>query len=64
MLQSIPEVGPRRAQALLECFGSIEAVVCASIKSLAAVPGIGLPTARRIKWTLGAESQRAANDLK
>lgn len=41
VLQGLPGVGPRKAHALLEAFGSVEAVMCAGPSLLATVSGIG-----------------------
>lgn len=49
ILQSLPGVGPERAQHLLEAFGSVEAVFCAEVEALASVPGVGTGTARAIR---------------
>jgi len=48
VLDGIPGVGPRRRQALLRHFGSIEALVQASIDDLLQVPGISKPVADRL----------------
>lgn len=57
LLQGLPGVGPARAACLLERFGSVEAVVTADAAALAAVPGIGENTARRVRWAV--EEKRA-----
>jgi ERCC4-type nuclease len=54
IVQSLPGIGPARAQQLLEHFGSVEAVMTASAKRLQALPGIGEKTAARIRWALEA----------
>ena len=51
-LESIPGVGPRRRQALLKAFGSLDGVRNASEEELAAVPGMTQKVARRIKELL------------
>ncbi|MDA0323523.1 MAG: helix-hairpin-helix domain-containing protein [Verrucomicrobia bacterium] len=48
ILQSLPEVGPKRAQSLLDRFGTIEAVMAADRDDLTGVPGIGEPIADKI----------------
>lgn len=57
MLQAIPGVGPEKAQLLVEKFGSLKAIMEASVASLASVPGIGPRLAQRIKeylvWEAG-----------
>jgi ERCC4-type nuclease len=55
ILQSLPGVGPGRAEELLGTFGSVEAVLAANTEALAAVPGIGKRTARAIRWAVGEE---------
>ncbi len=52
ILQGLPGVGPERARALLEAFGSVEAVFSAAIDQLTAIDGIGLNTAKRIRWAV------------
>lgn len=52
ILQSLPGVGPARSVRLLECFGSVQNVLNASLESLMAVDGIGTDTARKIKWAV------------
>ncbi len=52
LLQGLPGVGPERAHALLERFGSVENIVQASEKELQTVPGIGQYVARQIRWIL------------
>lgn len=54
VLQGLPGIGKKRAAALLEHFGSIEAVVCASEDELAEVDGIGLPIAQAMRSLVGA----------
>lgn len=54
-LQGLPEVGPRRAEALLDHFGSVEAVVEADESELTAVPGIGSAAARKIRGLVREE---------
>lgn len=47
-LQGLPLVGPKRAQDLLNHFGSIEKVITASPETLCCVDGIGMGTAEAI----------------
>jgi excinuclease ABC subunit C len=54
-LDAIPGVGPRRRRALLRRFGSVRRVREASTEALAAVPGITVTLAARIKEQLGQE---------
>jgi ERCC4-type nuclease len=48
VLQGLPGLGPRRATALLDRFGTLAAVFAAPAAELAAVDGVGPVTARRI----------------
>jgi excinuclease ABC subunit C len=50
----LPGVGPRRRGALLRVFGSVKRVREAPIEQIAAVPGIGLSLATKIKAALEA----------
>lgn len=54
-LSEIEGVGPSREQALLERFGSLEAVRHASEDELAETPGVGSETARRIRSALAGD---------
>jgi excinuclease ABC subunit C len=47
-LEDIPSVGPARRKALLERFGSLDAVKDADVASLAQVEGVGEAVARQI----------------
>jgi len=51
-LEEIPDIGPRRRQALLKAFGSLEAIRQASIEELAAVPGMTRRAAEQVKANL------------
>lgn len=48
-LESVPGVGPARRKALLQRFGSIEAIRAASLEELDAVPGLPQSVAKTIK---------------
>ncbi|MGZ5561941.1 MAG: helicase-related protein [Halobacteriota archaeon] len=48
VIAAIPSVGPVTARALLEFFGSLEAIFCAPIQELTKVRGVGTQTARAI----------------
>ncbi len=48
-LDTIPGIGPRRRNSLLRLFGSVSAIKRASAEELAAVDGLNLNIARRIK---------------
>lgn len=49
VLQGLPGIGKKRAEALLTRFGSIEAVMCADEAQLAEVDGIGDSIAQKIR---------------
>lgn len=49
VLQSLPSIGKKRAETLLEHFGGIEAVMSATEDELAQVHGIGAPIAGKIR---------------
>lgn len=53
-LDGIPGLGPKRRQALLTRFGSVEGVRTAAFEDLAAMPGIGERVARLVKERLEA----------
>lgn len=48
LLQAIPEVGPKKAEILLEAFGSPAGVAAASVEQIGAIAGVGPKTAREI----------------
>ncbi len=52
-LEEVPGIGPKRRQALLQHFGSIEAVRQANVDELAAVPGMTRRVAEQLKEALG-----------
>lgn len=52
-LEAVPGIGPRRRQALMERFGSVEAIRKASVEEIASVPGITRGLAERVKEFLG-----------
>lgn len=52
LLQELPGVGPRRAQLLLDAFGTIEGVLRTDADALEALPGIGGKTAQAIRWAV------------
>ncbi len=52
VLEEIPGIGPRRRQALLKHFGSLEAIRQASVEELAAVPGMTRAAAEQVKTNL------------
>jgi len=49
VLQSLPNIGKKRAETLLEHFGGIEAVMSADEDKLTEVDGIGAPIAEKIR---------------
>ncbi len=51
-LDAIPGIGPRRRQALLKKFGSLDAIREASVDDLAAVPGMTRHAAEQLKANL------------
>ncbi len=51
-LQALPSVGPKRAELLLERFGSVRAVMNASAVELEAIPGIKAKTIQGMQWVL------------
>jgi len=55
ILQALPGVGPARAEALLDRFGSIENVLSAAPEDLRQVAGIGAQTAARIRWVVSED---------
>ena len=52
ILQSLPNIGVERANALLDQFGSIEAVLSATKEDLQIVDGIGSKIAEKICWAV------------
>ena len=48
LLQAIPEVGPKKAQCLLNAFGSPADIAKATIEQIATVEGIGTHTAKKV----------------
>lgn len=53
LLQSIPEIGPKRAKLLIEKFGSAEKIFRQDLQQLTSVPGIGKKAAKAIRWIVG-----------
>lgn len=49
MLELVPGIGPSRAHALLEQFGTLEAICNASERALADAPGVGPVVARALR---------------
>jgi DNA excision repair protein ERCC-4 len=55
VLQALPGIGPKRAKALLDRFGSVKAVLNASSEALAQVHGMGRRVVERVQWAVGEE---------
>ncbi len=51
-LDAVPGIGPKRRQALLKHFGSLDAIREASVEELAALPGMNWEVAARVKEVL------------
>ena len=49
MLEAVPNIGPVRAEVLVDAFGTIEAIAAASVGDLATTAGIGPVIAERLK---------------
>ncbi|NLW82656.1 MAG: excinuclease ABC subunit UvrC [Desulfovibrionales bacterium] len=60
-LDSLSGIGPKTARLLWERFGSLEAMVAASVDELAALPGLGFRKAVAIHAALGALGSVPAN---
>lgn len=58
ILQGLPGIGRDRAKSLLVKFETVESVMNANEKELAAVYGIGKITARKIRWALNESPGR------
>lgn len=56
VLASFPRIGTKRAQRLLDHFGTLENIVAAPPEALSAVPGIGKQTAQSLHWAVHEES--------
>jgi len=48
-LEEVPGIGPKRRQALLRAFGSIDGIRQASLEDLISIPGITRPIAERLR---------------
>jgi DNA excision repair protein ERCC-4 len=53
VLQGLPGIGPGRAAALLDHFGTVRQALAASAEELCGVPGISRVTAEKMEWVLG-----------
>lgn len=58
ILQGLPGIGPKRAKALIERFGSVEAVFKADDSALMDVHGLGGDVVRKIRYAI-EEQHRA-----
>ncbi len=56
ILQGLPNIGSERANALLDQFGSIEAVLTATADELQKIDGIGSGIAKKIRWAVQEET--------
>ncbi len=56
ILQGLPNIGSERANALLDQFGSIEAVLTATTNELQKIDGIGSGIAKKIRWAVQEET--------
>jgi len=52
ILQGLPGIGPARAERLLQAFGTVQAVMTASVQNLEQVDGVGQKTAAAIRQVL------------
>ena len=55
VVSSIADIGPVTSRALLEHFGTVEAVMCAREEDLLEVSGVGQVTAERIREVVGSD---------
>jgi ERCC4-type nuclease len=58
MLEAVPDIGPVRAKALVEAFGTIESLAAANIRQLATTAGIGPVIAARLKRIVSGGASR------
>ena len=63
VVESLPNVGPKLAQALLLHFGNVEKVISASEKELQQVPGLGKKKAKIIRALLAYDYDESADEL-
>ena len=62
IVESLPNVGPKGAKALLRHFGSVESILEADEDELQDVEGIGGKTAKEIREVIGAEYGECEKD--
>jgi excinuclease ABC subunit C len=60
IFEDIPGIGPKRREALLEHFTSLEELRAARLEEIARVPGVGLTAAVAIKQHLGGSGEARA----
>lgn len=60
VLEGLPGIGPHKAAALLDHFGTVRAVMTASEEDLYRIKGIHHLTAAKIEWVLGTGSSGRA----
>ncbi len=60
IFEDIPGIGPKRREALLEHFTSLEELRAARLEEIARVPGVGLTAAVAIKQHLGSSGEARA----
>lgn len=63
IVEALPTVGPKLSKALLNHFGSVEELVKAPERDIAAVPGVGSKRARLIKAILSYEYREEDDEL-
>ena len=56
VLEGLPGIGPQKAAALLDHFGTVRAAMTASEEALCRIKGIHHLTAAKIEWVLGTDS--------
>ena len=57
VLEGLPGIGPKKAAALLDHFGTVRAALTASEEELCRIEGIHHLTAAKIEWVLGSGSR-------
>lgn len=62
VLQGLPGIGSKRAEKLLDAFGTIESVIKADVEALSAVEGVGRKTAEAIRQTLSEDRSPYGGD--
>jgi DNA excision repair protein ERCC-4 len=62
VLEGLPGIGPRKAAALLDHFGTVRAAMTATDEELCRIKGINHLTAAKIEWVLGTGSPLQSRD--